>query len=106
MRTKLLLLLLVIFQISFGQQRTCGMQEHMNQMMFNPVFKKQYEERQAKFQVEYQKLIEKQLAKKNGNVVEYISHDGYNTIVFRSEEEKVYNQILTNIYKIISNYHF
>lgn len=70
MKTKLLLLLLVVFQISFGQQRTCGMQEHMDQMMFNPVLKKQYEERQAKFQVEYQKLIEKQLAKKNGYVVD------------------------------------
>ena len=60
MKTKLLLLLLVVFQMSFGQQRTCGMQEHMNQMMFNPVLKKQYEERQAKFQVEYQKLIAQQ----------------------------------------------
>ena len=70
MKTKLLLLLFIVFQISFGQQRTCGMQEHMNQMMFNPVLKRQYEERQAKFQVEYQKIIEKQLAKKNGNVVD------------------------------------
>ena len=40
MKTKLLLLLLVVFQITFGQQRTCGMQEHMQQMMFNPVLKK------------------------------------------------------------------
>lgn len=57
MKTKLLLLLLVVFQISFGQQRTCGMQEHMNKIMFNPVLKKQYEERQARFEVEYQKLL-------------------------------------------------
>ena len=56
MKTKLLLLLFVA-TLSFGQQRTCGMQEHMNKMMFNPVLKKQYEERQAKFEVEYQKLL-------------------------------------------------
>lgn len=70
MKTKLLLLFIVVFQVSFGQQRTCGMQEHMNNMMFNPVLKKQYEERQARFQIEYQKIIEKELAKRNGNVVE------------------------------------
>lgn len=70
MKTKLLLLFSIVSLMSFGQQRTCGMQEHMNQMMFNPVLKKQYEERQAKFQVEYQKIIAKQLAKKNGNAVE------------------------------------
>ena len=63
MKTKLLLLLLVVFQISFGQQRTCGMQEHMDQMMFNPVLKKQYEERQAKFEVELQKLIAQKASK-------------------------------------------
>jgi len=60
MKTKLLLLLLVVCQISFGQQRTCGMQEHMDKIMFNPVLKKQYEERQAKFEIEYQKLLSKQ----------------------------------------------
>lgn len=69
MRTKILLLLLVVFQVSFGQQRTCGMQEQMNRIMFNPVLKKQYEDRQAKFKVEYQKIIEKELAKRNGNAV-------------------------------------
>lgn len=56
MKTKLLLLLFVV-TISFGQQRTCGMQDHMYKIMFNPVLKKQYEERQAKFEVEYQKLL-------------------------------------------------
>lgn len=73
MKTKLLLLLLVVFQISFGQQRSCGMQEHMNQMMFNPVLKKQYEERQAKFQVELQKILDKQIAQRNGTVVDNAS---------------------------------
>ncbi|CAM4340111.1 zinc-dependent metalloprotease [Flavobacterium terrigena] len=59
MKTKLLLLFFVVSQISFGQQRTCGMQEHMDKIMFNPVLKKQYEEKQAKFEVEYQKLLNK-----------------------------------------------
>ena len=59
MKTKLLLLLFVA-SLSFGQQRSCGMQEHMDQMMFNPVLKKQYEDRQAKFEVEYQKLLNQQ----------------------------------------------
>ena len=60
MNTKLLTLLSLFSLLSFGQQRTCGMQEHMKQMMFNPVLKKQYEERQAKFEVEYQKLLDNQ----------------------------------------------
>ncbi|MBP6756668.1 MAG: zinc-dependent metalloprotease, partial [Bacteroidia bacterium] len=63
MKTKILLLLLVFFQISFRQQRSCGMQEHMNQMMFNPVLKKQYEERQARFEVELQKLMTQQASR-------------------------------------------
>jgi hypothetical protein len=56
MKTKLLLLLFVV-SFGFGQQRTCGMQAHMDKIMFNPLLKKQYEERQAKFEVEYQKLL-------------------------------------------------
>ncbi|RXR17854.1 T9SS type A sorting domain-containing protein [Flavobacterium amnicola] len=59
MKVKLLILLL-ISQLGIAQHRTCGMQEKMAQMMSNPVFKKQYEERQAKFEVEYQKLLNKQ----------------------------------------------
>ncbi|SEP97167.1 zinc-dependent metalloprotease [Flavobacterium urocaniciphilum] len=70
MKTKLFLLIALVAQIGFGQQRTCGMEEHMNTIMFNPVLKKQYEERQARFQVEYQKIIERELAKRNGNVVD------------------------------------
>ncbi len=49
------------------------MQEHMNQMMFNPVLKKQYEERQAKFQVELQKILDQQITQRNGNVVDNAS---------------------------------
>lgn len=69
MKNKLLLLFLVVFNLSIGQQRTCGMQDHMNKMMFNPVYKKQYEERQARFEIEYQKLLAKK-ASKDGNQTE------------------------------------
>ncbi len=60
MKTKLLLLFFVIAQASFGQKRSCGMQDHMNKLMSNTVLKKRYEERQARFQIEYQKLLSKQ----------------------------------------------
>lgn len=60
MKIKLFILSFVVSLMSFAQQRTCGMQEQMDKVMFNPVLKKQYEERQAKFEVEYQKLLEKQ----------------------------------------------
>ena len=60
MKTRLLLLFTLIFQFSFAQNRTCGMQEHMNKIMNNPALKKQYQDRQAKFEVEYQKLQSKQ----------------------------------------------
>lgn len=72
MKTKLLLLLLLALQFSFGQQRTCGMQEQMKKIMFNPVLKKQYEERQARFKIEYQKLLNKE-ANKNGNEVQNVN---------------------------------
>ena len=60
MKTKLLLLSFVVTLMSFAQQRTCGMQEHMDKIMFNPVLKKKYEDRQAKFEVELQKLLNNQ----------------------------------------------
>ena len=59
MKLKLLFAVLVI-QFGFAQQRTCGMQEHMNKMLLNPDVKKKYDERQAKFEVEYQRLLKLQ----------------------------------------------
>ena len=56
MKLKLLFALFVV-QFAFAQQRSCGMQEHMNKMLLNPAFKKQYDQRQAKFEVEYQRLL-------------------------------------------------
>jgi hypothetical protein len=68
MKTKLLIIAFAFLQLGYSQQRTCGMQEHMERQMFNPMLKKQYEERQAKFEVEYQKLLNKQ-TERNGNEV-------------------------------------
>jgi hypothetical protein len=71
MKSKLFLMFIVT-QLSFAQQRTCGMQDKMRQIMFNPVLKKQYEDRQAKFEIEYQKLLSRQTSTNkvlNPNVV-------------------------------------
>lgn len=55
-----LLILLAICQFSFAQQRTCGMEEKMNQIMSNPIERQKHLDRQEKFEVEYQKLLSKQ----------------------------------------------
>ena len=48
-------IILIIFLITFSglyvsaQQRTCGMEEHMEEMMKDPIFAKQWAENQKKF---------------------------------------------------------
>lgn len=66
MKLKLLFMFFVV-QMAFAQQRTCGMQEKMQHIMADPILKQQYLERQAKFQIEYDKLIALEFANKNGN---------------------------------------
>jgi hypothetical protein len=56
MKTKLLILFVLAFQFGFSQGRTCGMEEKMAEMMFNPLLKQKYEQRQIKFEEELQKL--------------------------------------------------
>jgi predicted Zn-dependent protease len=56
MKFKLILAFFVI-QFVAAQQRSCGMQSHMDKMLSNPEFKKRNDERQAKFEVEYQRLL-------------------------------------------------
>lgn len=56
MKLKLIFLSL-IFQISFGQHRNCGMKERMQQIMNNPIQKQAYIDQQAKFEIELQKLV-------------------------------------------------
>ena len=64
MKLKLLFLLLV-FQVSFAQHRTCGMQEKMAQIMSNPAQRQAYLDQQSKFETELQKIA----TNKNGNSV-------------------------------------
>ena len=66
MKLKLLFTLLVA-QLAFSQQRTCGMEAKMQLIMANPTLKQQYLERQAKFKIEYDKLIALQATNKNEN---------------------------------------
>ena len=39
MKTKILLILLLVIQLGFSQGRTCGMEEKMAEVMFNPLLK-------------------------------------------------------------------
>ncbi|MDI1318387.1 zinc-dependent metalloprotease [Flavobacterium sp.] len=55
MKLKLLFLLL-IFQFSFAQQRTCGAEQQMEIIMNNPVQRQAYIEQQNKFEIELQRL--------------------------------------------------
>ena len=64
-----ILFTLLIFQIAFSQQRTCGMEQKMQRIMSNPVLKQQYEERQAKFEIEYQKFLDNSLNRVNAPLV-------------------------------------
>ena len=56
MKLKLSLLLLIVIQISFAQQRTCGMEQKMQQIMNDPIARQQYLQQQAQFEVELQKM--------------------------------------------------
>ena len=55
MKLKLLFALLV-FQVSFAQHRTCGMQEQMQRIMNDPELRQAYLDQQSKFDIELQKL--------------------------------------------------
>lgn len=55
MKLKLFFLLL-LFQVSFGQHRTCGTAQLMQQIMNDPAAREQYLQQQARFEVELQRL--------------------------------------------------
>lgn len=55
MKLKLLIALLIV-QFGFAQQRTCGMQEYMQRVMSDPTLRQEFLDRQAKFEVELDKL--------------------------------------------------
>jgi hypothetical protein len=56
MKTKILLFFMAIFQFGFSQERTCGTEEKMAELMFNPLRKQQYEQTQLLFEAELKKL--------------------------------------------------
>jgi hypothetical protein len=66
MKLKLLFALLIV-QLSFAQQRSCGMEQYMQQIMANPVLRQEFIERQAKFEVELEKVESTMAANKDGN---------------------------------------
>ncbi len=55
-----LLLSLIIFQLGFSQQRSCGTDLYMQQMMSNPVAKQKHLDLQNKFEIELRKLQDQQ----------------------------------------------
>ena len=55
MKLKLLFVFLV-FQLTYAQQRTCGTQVLMEQIMSNPIQRQAYLEQQEKFEIELQKF--------------------------------------------------
>ncbi len=56
MKKNLFLLFAILIQLSYGQNRKCGMDEKMKQIYSNPVEKKKHEEQQQLFLKEYQRL--------------------------------------------------
>ena len=68
MKLKLLFLFLV-FQVSFAQHRTCGMEQYMEQLMNDPAAKQQYLQLQSQFETELQRLS---MAYRNGNQTNYV----------------------------------
>ena len=61
MKIKLLFIVLFVgLHFSSAQQRTCGVEARMEALMADPIQKAQFLERQAKFQIEYQKIINEQ----------------------------------------------
>lgn len=66
MKIKLLFALLIL-QFSFAQQRTCGMQEKLNQLMDNPLQNAAYLYDQSQFQIELDKLESSNLQRTAAN---------------------------------------
>ncbi|WP_395077799.1 zinc-dependent metalloprotease [Flavobacterium sp.] len=72
MKFKLIIAFLV-FQLGFSQQRTCATNSYMQQMMKNPVDKRNHLEFQNKFEIELLKLKNEQNnSAKNTNATAYI----------------------------------
>ena len=65
MKLKLLLLTLFVFQLNFAQDRTCGLEAKMQEMLFNPLLKQQHEAQLQKSQSELLRLENSKMASPN-----------------------------------------
>ena len=68
MKLKLLFVLLV-FQVSFAQHRTCGMQEQMQRIMNDPAQRAAYLDQQSKFETELQKFATNRSGNSTNSVI-------------------------------------
>jgi len=66
MKLKLFLIVLLLSQIGIAQQRTCGVKEATERIMFNPLLKAKHKELQNKFKNELIKINSKK-SNKNSN---------------------------------------
>lgn len=66
MKLKLLILSSLLSISVFAQNRTCGKDAKMQEIMSDPIARQQYLDRQAKFEVEYQKLLNQQASNTTG----------------------------------------
>ncbi len=57
LKITLLLAFLLTGVSNYAQQKTCSYTEHMQEKLQDPVYRAQYEERQAAFQIEYERLL-------------------------------------------------
>jgi hypothetical protein len=70
MKTKILLFFMAIFQFGFSQERTCGTDQKMAELMFNPLRKQQHEQTMMLFEAELERL-------QSGLVFEEMSSDPF-----------------------------
>ena len=68
MKLKLLFVLLA-FQVSFAQHRTCGMQEQMQRIMNDPAQRAAYLDQQSKFETELQKFATNRSGNSTNSVI-------------------------------------
>ncbi len=69
-----LLLALCIAQLGFAQEhRTCGTDEYMQRLLADPVARQNYEELQARFQVELERLVSQQMQNRSGNEAQSVN---------------------------------
>ena len=103
MKIKLIIALL-LFQSGFSQQRTCGIDLYMHQIMNNPVAKQKHQELQQKFEMELSKLqTEQNNSAKSTNSIIYIPvavH--YPSVATNSDDKNCLRQLAQNQIAILN----